>query len=312
MLPMNTLPSDSQVAAVRAFNRFYTQKLGALDQHLLDSPFSLAEARVLYELAHRDAVSAKEVGVCLGIDAGYLSRIVQSFEEKGLISRTPLPSDRRQQQLSLTAKGRQAYTRLDRSSQNEIAAMIAPLAPSVRDRLVGAMEDIETALEPQQRERSPVLLRSHRPGDIGWVVSRHGSVYAEEYGWDISFEALVAEIGAQFIRSYDPSREHCWIAELAGEPVGSIFLVKGSDEVAKLRLLLVEKRARGLGVGRALTHQCIRFAREKNYKKVVLWTQSILTAARDIYARAGFRKIAEEPHASFGVELIGETWELIL
>ncbi|CCE00253.1 helix-turn-helix domain-containing GNAT family N-acetyltransferase [Bradyrhizobium sp. STM 3809] len=309
---MTALPSDSQVAAVRAFNRFYTRKLGALDQHLLDSPFSLAEARVLYELAQSDALSAKEIGLSLGLDAGYLSRIVQSFDEKGLISRTPLPSDRRQQQLSLTAKGRQAFARLDRSSQKEIAAMIAPLAPASRDRLVGAMAAIETVLEPAQPQRSPVLLRSHRPGDIGWVVSRHGAVYAEEYGWNISFEALVAEIGAQFIRSYDPAREHCWIAELDGEPVGSIFLVKGSDAVAKLRLLLVEKKARGLGVGRALTEQCIRFARETNYTTIELWTQSILTAARDIYARAGFRKIAEQPHASFGVELIGETWRLAL
>ncbi|WP_316162805.1 helix-turn-helix domain-containing GNAT family N-acetyltransferase [Bradyrhizobium sp. SZCCHNRI20481] len=309
---MNSAPADGQVAAIRAFNRFYTKKLGALDQHLLDSPFSLAEARVLYELAQYDAISAKEIGLSLGLDAGYLSRIVQSFDEQGLITRTPLPTDRRQQQLGLTAKGRQAYARLDRSSQKEIAAMLASLAPSVRDRLVGAMTTIETALEPQQPGRSPVLLRSHRPGDIGWVVSRHGAVYAEEYGWDVSFEALVAEIGAQFIRSYDPAREHCWIAELAGEPVGSIFLVKGSDEAAKLRLLLVEKKARGLGVGRALTEQCIRFAREKNYRTIELWTQSILTAARDIYARAGFRKIAEEPHAMFGVPLTGETWRLEL
>ncbi|WP_257166000.1 helix-turn-helix domain-containing GNAT family N-acetyltransferase [Bradyrhizobium sp. SRS-191] len=304
--------ADDQVAAVRAFNRFYTRKLGALDQHLLDSPFSLAEARVLYELAQHEAISAKEIGVSLGLDAGYLSRIVQSFDEKGLISRTPLPSDRRQQQLSLTAKGRQAYAKLDRSSQKEIAAMLAPLAPALRDRLVGAMATIEGALEPQQPKRSPVLLRSHRPGDIGWVVARHGAVYAEEYGWNATFEALVAEIGAQFIRKYDSTREHCWIAEFAGEPVGSIFLVNGGNGVAKLRLLLVEKKARGLGVGRALTEQCIRFARETNYTTIELWTQSILTAARDIYARAGFRKIAEEPHAMFGVPLTGETWRLEL
>ncbi len=309
---MTIEPYDDQVAAVRAFNRYYTKKLGALDQHLLDSPFSLAEARVLYELAHHDAVSAKEIGLSLGLDAGYLSRIVQNFDDKGLVGRTPLPSDRRQQQLSLTAKGRQAFARLDRSSQTEVAAMLRPLPPSARERLVGAMTTIENVLEPSPQARSPVLLRSHRAGDIGWVISRHGAVYAEEFGWDISFEALVAEIGAQFIKSFDPAREHCWIAELAGEPVGSIFLVKSSDEVAKLRLLLVEKKARGLGVGRALTDQCIRFAREKNYKTIVLWTQSILTAARDIYARAGFRKVAEEPHASFGVKLIGETWELQL
>ena len=309
---MPAQPTDHSVAAVRAFNRFYTRKLGALDQHLLDSPFSLAEARVLYELAHRETTTAKEIGVLLGLDAGYLSRIVQSFDEKGLISRTPLPSDSRQQQLNLTAKGRQVFAKLDRSSQQEIAAMLADLPAPSRQRLVGAMATIEDLLEPPSQTRPAVLLRSHRPGDIGWVISRHGAVYTEEYGWDASFEALVAEIGAQFLRSYDADREHCWIAELAGEPVGSIFLVKGSDDIAKLRLLLVEKKARGLGVGRALTEQCIRFARDRHYKTIELWTQSILTTARDIYARAGFRKIAEEPHASFGVELIGETWTLTL
>ncbi|MGJ4951308.1 bifunctional helix-turn-helix transcriptional regulator/GNAT family N-acetyltransferase [Bradyrhizobium sp. HKCCYLS20291] len=309
---MPDVQPDGSVTAVRAFNRFYTRKLGALDQHLLDSPFSLAEARVLYELAHRDATTAKEIGLLLGLDAGYLSRIVQSFDEKGLISRTPLPSDRRQQQLSLTAKGRQTFAKLDRSSQTAIAAMLAALGAPARERLVGAMGTIERLLQEPAQTRPTVVLRSHRAGDIGWVVARHGAVYAQEYGWNAEFEALVAEIGAQFIRSYDPAREHCWIAELDGEPVGSIFLVKASDDVAKLRLLLVEKTARGFGVGRALTEQCIRFARETNYKTIELWTQSILTAARDIYARAGFRKVAEQPHASFGVELIGETWRLEL
>ncbi len=304
--------SDSDVSAVRAFNRFYTKKLGVLDQHLLKSPFSLSEARVLYELAQGEGLSAKEIAATLGLDPGYLSRIVQSFDEKGLVTRTPLPSDRRQQLLGLTAKGRQSFAKLDRSSQSEIAAMLDELTGRDRDRLVQAMATIEDVLEPRAMLRSAVLLRSHRPGDIGWVVSRHGAVYAEEYGWDISFEALVAEITAQFLRAFDPEREHCWIAELDGEPVGSIFLVKGTDDVAKLRLLLVEKKARGLGVGRALVEQCIRFAREKNYQTVVLWTQSILTAARDIYRRAGFQLVAEEPHRSFGVDLMGETWELKL
>ena len=303
---------DSPVAAVRAFNRFYTRKLGVLDQHLLQSPFSLSEARVLYELAHRSDVSAKEIGIALGLDAGYLSRIVQSFEEQGLINRTPLPSDRRQQQLSLTAKGRQAFARLDRSSEAAISAMLEALDERGRGRVVGAMATIVHVLEPVQPERPALLLRSHRPGDIGWVISRHGAVYAQEYGWDVSFEALVAEIGAAFIKSFDPVREHCWIAEVDGAPVGSIVLVKSSDEVAKLRLLLVEKTARGLGVGRALTEQCIRFARASGYRKIVLWTQSCLIAARDIYRRAGFRLVAEEPHHSFGVDLIGETWELTL
>jgi DNA-binding MarR family transcriptional regulator/N-acetylglutamate synthase-like GNAT family acetyltransferase len=305
-------PSSDHTSAVRAFTRFYTRKLGVLDQHLLQSPFSLSEARVLYELAHRDDASAKEIGLTLGLDAGYLSRILQSFDTQGLVRRTPLPSDRRQQQLGLTAKGRQAFARLDRSSENEVAAMIGGLAEPERERLVQAMQAIEDVLEPKAAARPAYLLRSHRPGDIGWVVSRHGAVYAEEYGWDISFEALVAEIGAHFLKSFDPTREHCWIAEIDGAPVGSIFLVKASDDVAKLRLLLVEKNARGLGVGRALVEQCIRFARDKGYTTIVLWTQSILVAARDIYRRAGFRLIAEEPHHAFGVDLIGETWELKL
>ncbi|WP_316173461.1 MULTISPECIES: helix-turn-helix domain-containing GNAT family N-acetyltransferase [unclassified Bradyrhizobium] len=304
--------SDSHVSAVRAFNRFYTKKLGVLDQHLLKSPFSLSEARVLYELAQGEGLSAKEIAATLDLDPGYLSRIVQSFDEKGLIIRTPLPSDRRQQALGLTAKGRQSFAKLDRSSQSEIAAMLDELTGRDRDRLVQAMATIEDVLEPRAMPRSAFLLRSHRPGDIGWVVSRHGAVYADEYGWDISFEALVAEITAQFLRAFDAEREHCWIAEIDGEPVGSIFLVKGTDDVAKLRLLLVEKKARGLGVGRALVEQCIRFAREKNYRTIVLWTQSILTAARDIYRRAGFQLVAEEPHRSFGVDLMGETWELKL
>jgi len=303
---------DQEVAAVRGFNRFYTRKLGVLDQHLLNSPFSLSEARVMYELAHRDDAAAKEIGIELGLDAGYLSRIVQNFEENGLITRKPLPADRRQHQLSLTAKGRQAFARLDRRSHDEVGAMLGQLGAAERARLVSAMRTIEYVLGPQTGAQPGFLLRSHRPGDIGWVVSRHGAIYAQEYGWDISFEALVAEITAQFIRSFDPSREHCWIADIDGEPAGSIFLVKASDEVAKLRLLLVEKKARGLGVGRALTEQCIRFAREKGYRSITLWTQSILVAARDIYQRAGFVRVAEEKHHSFGVDLVGEIWELKL
>jgi DNA-binding MarR family transcriptional regulator/GNAT superfamily N-acetyltransferase len=301
---------DEEVAAVRAFNRFYTRRLGVLDQQLLKSPFSLSEARVLYELAHRDDAAAKEIGIELGLDPGYLSRIVQNFEENGLITRKPLPADRRQYRLSLTAKGRQAFTKLDRSSHDEIAAMLDQLGAAERATIVSAMGTIKHVLEPRAGARPPFLLRSHRPGDIGWVVSRHGAIYAQEYGWDISFEALVAEIAAQFIRSFDPAREHCWIAEVDGEPVGSIFLVKAADNVAKLRLLLVDKKARGLGVGRALTEQCIRFAREKGYGSITLWTQSILVAARDIYQRAGFVRVAEEKHHSFGVDLVGETWEL--
>jgi DNA-binding MarR family transcriptional regulator/GNAT superfamily N-acetyltransferase len=304
--------SDGRIAAVRAFNRFYTRKLGVLDQHLLQSPYSLSEARVLYELAHHDDLAAKEIGIELGLDPGYLSRIIQNFDEKGLISRKPLATDRRQYRLSLTAKGRQAFAKLNQSSHEEVAAMLAALSDQDSRLLTDAMATIEGLLAPEPRERPTVLLRSHRVGDMGWVISRQASAYAEEYGWDIGYEALIAEICAQFVRNYDPSREHCWIAEAGGEPLGSVFLVKASDELAKLRLLLVEKKARGLGIGRALVEQCIRSAREKGYKKMTLWTQSVLVAARGIYQQAGFRRVAEEKHHSFGVDLVGETWEMEL
>ena len=301
--------TDDAIAAVRAFNRFYTRKLGVLDQHLGKTPFSLSEARVLYELAHRDDIAAKEIGNELGLDPGYLSRIVQNFDEKGLITRTPLPADRRQYQLSLTAKGRQTFAKLNLSSQNEVAAMLARLSADEAMRLTRAMATIETVLEPQQGRPAAFVLRSHRVGDMGWVISRQGAAYAADYNWDISYEALVAEICAQFIRNYDPAREHCWIAEVGGEPVGSVFLVKATDEIAKLRLLQVEKKARGLGVGRALVEQCIQGARERGYRRMTLWTQSILVAARGIYKSTGFELVKEDKHHSFGADLVGETWE---
>jgi DNA-binding MarR family transcriptional regulator/GNAT superfamily N-acetyltransferase len=301
--------AEDQIAAVRAFNRFYTRKLGVLDQHLGKSPFSLSEARVLYELAHRDDLAAKEIGNELGLDAGYLSRIVQNFDEKGLITRRPLPADRRQYQLSLTAKGRQAFAKLNLSSQNEVAAMLAQLSANDATRLTQAMATIEAVLEQRRSQPAAFMLRSHRVGDMGWVISRQAAAYAAEYNWDISYEALVAEICAQFIRNYDSAHEHCWIAEAGGEPIGSIFLVKATDEIAKLRLLLVEKKARGLGVGRALVEQCIQGARERGYSKMTLWTQSILLAARGIYQSAGFKLVKEEKHHSFGADLVGETWE---
>ncbi|RXH08688.1 bifunctional helix-turn-helix transcriptional regulator/GNAT family N-acetyltransferase [Bradyrhizobium guangzhouense] len=306
-MPING--ADDQIAAVRAFNRFYTRKLGVLDQHLGKSPFSLSEARVLYELAHRDDLAAKEIGNELGLDPGYLSRIVQSFDEKGLITRTPLPADRRQYQLSLTAKGRQTFAKLNLGSQNEVAAMLARLSTGDATRLTQAMATIEAVLEQRQSAPASVVLRSHRVGDMGWVISKQAAAYAADYGWDISYEALVAEICAQFIKSYDAAREHCWIAELGGEPVGSIFLVKATDELAKLRLLQVEKKARGFGVGRALVEQCLQGARERGYKRMTLWTQSILVAARGIYKSAGFELVATKPHHSFGHDLVGETWE---
>ncbi|MBR0718256.1 helix-turn-helix domain-containing GNAT family N-acetyltransferase [Bradyrhizobium liaoningense] len=301
--------SDDQVSAVRAFNRFYTRKLGVLDQQLLKSPFSLSEARVLYELAHSGELSAKEIGIELGLDAGYLSRIVQNFDEAGLIARKPLPADRRQYQLSLTAKGRQAFAKLERTSQDDIAAMLRPLSSDDRRRLTGAMDTVERLLAMPRTPAPPATLRDPRPGDMGWVVQSHGTLYASEYGFDAGFEALVAEIVAKYMTSYDASRERCWIADIEGRPVGSVFLVKASDDVAKLRLLLLDPSARGQGLGQRLVAECVTFARACGYRRMTLWTQSILTAARKIYEDAGFKLVATEPHRSFGQNLIGETWE---
>jgi DNA-binding MarR family transcriptional regulator/N-acetylglutamate synthase-like GNAT family acetyltransferase len=299
---------DDQVSAVRAFNRFYTRKLGVLDQQLLKSPFSLSEARVLYELAHREDAAAKEIGIELGLDPGYLSRIVQKFDEDGLITRKPLASDRRQYRLALTAKGRQTFAKLERRMQDEVGAMLAALRHGDGDRLIAAMATIERLLGTTD-EPPPAILRDPRPGDMGWVVQSHGAFYAGEYGFDSSFEALVAEIAAKFLTSFDASRERCWIAELDGVPVGSVFLVKHSDDVAKLRLLLVDPAGRGQGLGQRLVGECIAFAQACGYRKITLWTQSILVAARKIYQDNGFVLVATEPHRSFGQDLIGETWE---
>jgi DNA-binding MarR family transcriptional regulator/N-acetylglutamate synthase-like GNAT family acetyltransferase len=309
---MSQPDTEQQIAAVRAFNRFYTRKLGVLDQQLLESPYSLSEARVLYELAHRDNASAKEIGAELGLDAGYLSRIVQNFDEGGLITREPLPTDRRQYRLALTARGRQAFAKLERSTNDHIAAMLAALPPDNRQHLVGAMGDIERLLGDVDAPPRIASLREPRPGDMGWVVLSHGALYAREYGFDSSFEALVAEIAAKFLASFDASRERCWIAEIDGQQVGSIFLVRHSDDTAKLRLLLIDPAARGQRLGHRLVAECIAFARACGYRRITLWTQSILVAARKIYQDAGFTLVATEPHRSFGQDLVGETWELEL
>jgi DNA-binding MarR family transcriptional regulator/GNAT superfamily N-acetyltransferase len=301
--------SDHQIAAVRAFTRFYTRKLGVLDQQLLKSPFSLSEARVLYELATNENLAAKEIGIELGLDPGYLSRIIQNFDEKGLIARKPLASDRRQYLISLTAKGRQAFAKLDRSSHDEVAAMLAALPRGDGQRLVAAMAAVERLLGAPGASPRPTILREPRPGDMGWVVQSHGALYASEYGFDASFEGLVAEITAKFLSSFDASRERCWIADIDGSPVGSTFLVRHTDDIAKLRLLLVDPAGRGQGLGRRLVAECVGFARASGYRKITLWTQSILVAARKIYQGAGFALVATEPHRSFGQSLVGETWE---
>lgn len=302
---------ETRIAAIRQFNRFYTRKIGVLEQQLLESPYSLTEARVLFELAHRDAPTAKEIGAQLDLDPGYLSRIVQTFMEKGLVTRKPVPSDRRQFRLALTPKGRLAYGRLNRSSHDEIGEMLEKLPGGGKQRLVAAMTTIERLLGDADTHPE-VTLRTHRPGDMGWVVQQHGALYAREFGWDISFEGLCAEIVAQFLKDFDAARERCWIAEIDGQQVGSVFLVKHSDEVAKIRLLLIDPAGRGLGIGKRLVDECIAFARECGYRKITLWTQSMLLAARGIYQNAGFVHTATEPHHSFGHDLIGETWELVL
>ena len=298
------------VEAVRRFNRFYTRRIGVLGEGLLGSEFSLAEARLIYELAQGEHASATALGASLGLDLGYLSRLLQGLRRRGVVGAKRAPQDARQTLLSLTAKGRKAFGALDARSRREMSGMLAPLPAPDRDRLVGAMQTVESLLgAPKKGE---IALRAHRPGDLGWVVHRHGVLYAREYGWDERFEALVAGIVAQFVARFDPVRERCWIAERGGEILGSVFVVEHSRTVAKLRLLLVEPQARGLGLGRRLVEACIAFARAKGYRKLVLWTQANLAAARAIYRKAGLRLVKTERHASFGHPLVGETWELRL
>ncbi|MBR0757316.1 MarR family transcriptional regulator [Bradyrhizobium jicamae] len=301
-----------EIAAIRGFNRFYTRKLGLIEPKLLDSAFTLQEARILYEIRHRPACTATDLTRDLGLDPGFVSRTLQALQRRQIVTRKPAKHDGRINELSLTAKGRTAQAELERRSREDVGHLLASLDDNQRGAVVRAMATIEQTLEQPAEKPAAFLLRSHRPGDVGWVISSQAKAYTEDYGWDISYEALVAEICAQFIRNYDPVREHCWIAEANGEPLGSIFLVNGGNDIAKLRLLQVEKKARGLGVGRALVEQCIRTARDNGYTKMTLWTQSILLAARGIYARAGFKKVKEEKHHSFGVDLVGETWELDL
>jgi DNA-binding MarR family transcriptional regulator/N-acetylglutamate synthase-like GNAT family acetyltransferase len=301
---------ERNIAAVRRFNRFYTAKIGALREDYNASPFSLAEARVLYELANRERPSASELARDLGLNPGYLSRILSGFEKKRLVVCERSAADRRKTHLVLTEKGRHAFAPLNARSRQEIGALLGALPRRERERLVAAMHTIEALLAAPQEVKAPYLLRPHQPGDMGWVIGRHGALYAEEYGWDDTFEALVAEIAAKFLRHFDPKRERCWIAEKDGETVGSVFLVKKSATVAQLRLLLVDPKARGLGIGVRLVEECIAFARRTGYRKIVLWTNDILHAARRIYQAKGFRLVEEEKHRSFGHDLVGQIWEL--
>jgi DNA-binding MarR family transcriptional regulator/GNAT superfamily N-acetyltransferase len=298
---------EARIAAVRRFSRFYTRELGLLRESLVGAGFSLTESRVLYELAHRDQVTASELAADLDLDHGYLSRILRRFGEDGLLRKTRAEDDGRQSLITITAKGRKAFAPLNKGSHDQVAALLGRLGEAEQARVVGAMGTVEQLLG--DAPAPAIVLRPHRPGDMGWVTSANAMLYAQEYGWDISYEALVGKITAEFIEKFDPARERCWIAEMNGERVGSVFCVAKTPEIAKLRLLIIDPRARGRGLGKRLVEECMRFAKDSGYRRMTLWTQSILTAARGIYAKAGFQLVAEEPHHSFGVDLIGETWE---
>jgi DNA-binding MarR family transcriptional regulator/GNAT superfamily N-acetyltransferase len=307
-------PLDNSIYRFRRFNRFYTRFIGTLQEGLLDSQLSLTEARVLFELATREVSTAKEIASDLGLDPGYLSRIVARFEKDGLLKRSASRKDARLQALKLTSSGQKLFSDLDQRSSQQAKSVLESLPSDSQRLLLSSMEKIEALLGVATDRPRSYTLRPHRPGDMGMVVSREGALYAQEYGWDERFEALVARVVADFIDHFDPARERCWIAERNGEHLGHIFLVKHPERegVAKLRLLLVEPAARGIGLGHALVAECVHFARASGYERITLWTQSILTAAHRIYERAGFRLVHEEPHHSFGKDLVGQTWELDL
>ncbi|MFP5226105.1 MAG: GNAT family N-acetyltransferase [Acidobacteriota bacterium] len=311
-MPDPALRAD--VASFREFNRFYTRFIGTVTDRFLQTPYSLAEGRVLYELATRERPRAKEIAAALGMDAGYLSRILSKHERAGLLQRKTSKTDSRAADLLLTAKGRAVFRTLDQRSEEQARELLAPLPGAARARFIQALNTIEDAVRPQEPARPAWTLRTHRAGDMGAVVGLEGKGYVEQFGWDATFEALVARITADFLDHFDAQKERCWIAEMDGQHVGHIFLVRHPDQpgTAKLRLLYVDPQARGLGLGQALVEECVRFARQAGYRRITLWTQSLLTAAHRLYQRAGFRLVREEPHHSFGQDLIGQTWELDL
>jgi DNA-binding MarR family transcriptional regulator/ribosomal protein S18 acetylase RimI-like enzyme len=308
--------SPQRIDAVRRFNRFYTLQIGVLRKTYLDSSYSLGEARVLYEIAHGEARTASDIGRALDLDAGYLSRLLRNFEKRGLITRTTSAKDARQSHLALTARGQRTLAPVERGSQRTVGGMLGKLKPAEQARLVAAMDTIETLLggkaEAEPNAKRGIILRSPRHGDFGWIVARHAELYAQEYGWTDPFEGLCAQIVADFVNKFDSKRERCWIAELNGENVGCVMLVKDKPGVARIRLLLVDPKARGLGLGARLTSECIAFARKAGYKKITLWTHSVLTAARHIYEKAGFKLMRSERHKSWGKPVVSEHWDLAL
>lgn len=304
--------TEQQVAAVRAFNRSYTRQIGVLNRKFLDTPFSLAEGRVLLELYYRDGSTASAIGQALGLDAGYLSRMLRDFARKGLIARESSPTDGRQTHLHLSKAGRKAFEEVEEKQQVAVREMLARLSPATRPTLIASMQKMERLLGLTPAPATPYILRPHQSGDMGWIIHRQGILYNEEYGWDEHFEALAAEICAGFIKNEDPKRERCWVAERDGEIVGAIFCVAKSKTVAQLRLLYVERSVRGLGIGTRLVEECIRFAQRTGYRKMMLWTNDVLHSARKIYEAKGFELVEEEKHHSFGHDLVAQTWELDL
>jgi DNA-binding MarR family transcriptional regulator/GNAT superfamily N-acetyltransferase len=306
--------STDPIQSIRKFNRFYTKHLGVLEDGYLQSEFTLTEARVIYELGQVTTATATDLQATLGHNAGYLSRVLRKLQRNGLIQRIRSHRDRREHLLSLTESGRLAFDRLDQRSNHQIEADLAPLSEPDRLTLARSMESIHHLLTTATESTTPITLRTHRPGDIGWIVQKHAELYAGEFNWNSEFESVCAEIGAAFLKNLDPNRERCWIAERAGKPVGTIMLVKHPERegVAKLRLLLVDPSLRGMGVGRLLVDTCLAFARDAGYHSITLWTMNVLKAARHIYATSGFHLIDETPVHSFGHDLISETWELNL
>jgi DNA-binding MarR family transcriptional regulator/N-acetylglutamate synthase-like GNAT family acetyltransferase len=304
-----------RIAAMRRFNRFYTRQIGVLRKTYLESPYSLGEARILYEVAQARTPTASDVGRALDLDAGYLSRVLRSLERNGLIERTVSARDARQSHLALSARGKRAFAPLERRSQRNTGAMLDKLAPTDRSRLISAMSTVERLLGGGERETPAhrrYVLRAPRPGDFGWIVKRHAELYALEYGWTEPFEGVCAQIVADFVNKFDKTRERCWIAEMDGENVGSIILAKETESVARVRLLLLDPKARGLGLGARLVDECITFARRTGYKKITLWTHRVLVAARHIYENAGFKLTRSERHRSWGKQVVGEHWDLAL
>ncbi len=309
---MSSAVTPQDVNAVRRFNRFFTRQIGVLREGLLHSAFSLTEARIIFELANRSGLTASDLCCELGLDAGYLSRILNSLEKQDLIAKTRSVEDGRQRLINLTGEGARAFAVLDKRSSDETSEMLAELSKNDRCRLVESMQTIEGIFSRSFKYAEPFYLRHHEPGDMGWVIHQNGLVYNREYNWDETYEALVAQICADFITSYDIKKERCWIAEMHGRQVGSIFCVKQSEEVAKLRLLVVSHEARGLGLGSRLVAECIKFARHSGYKKLVLWTNDVLVGARRIYEKEGFTLVDEQAHHSFGHDLVGQNWQLPL